>query len=212
MEKLNLKYQNDRKVGICDFIEQIKDSVLKNLSQNREYFSEYIYCKHVMLCNNISGSIEYCANDDGYYFQGAISFSKNKDFGVGGISVNDFVKELLEIANEDFFEEEYNYYNHPVYGRIIENHEALDHYYKNGVFLAYYDKECNINAFDKRFYVTSLEVSIFLDKNKILHKELFYKPLHDELMAVAWHPSRYLDWCIDFEELRDLKERWGEED
>ena len=29
-------------------------------------------------------------------------------------------------------------------------------------------------------------------------------------MVIAWHPSRYLDWCIDVEELRDLKERWGE--
>ena len=32
-------------------------------------------------------------------------------------------------------------------------------------------------------------------------------------MPIAWHPSRYLDWCIDFEELKFLEEEvFGEED
>ena len=51
------------------------------------------------------------------------------------------------------------------------------------------------------------------DLMKAIHKRKFYKDLHDELMVVAWRPTRYLDWCIDFEELKFLKEEvWGDED
>ena len=59
----------------------------------------------------------------------------------------------------------------------------------------------------------SIVVQIRIDKYKLEHKEKFYKDLYDDLMAVTWHPSRYLDWCIDFEELKFLEEEvFGEED
>ena len=31
-------------------------------------------------------------------------------------------------------------------------------------------------------------------------------------MAKTWHPDRYLDWCIDIEGIKLLKELWGESD
>ena len=31
----------------------------------------------------------------------------------------------------------------------------------------------------------------------------------EELMPIAWHPTRILEWCLDVEELEYLKERWG---
>ena len=31
-----------------------------------------------------------------------------------------------------------------------------------------------------------------------------------ELAPIAWHPDRYIDWCVDEEEKKDLKQLWGE--
>ena len=28
-------------------------------------------------------------------------------------------------------------------------------------------------------------------------------------MAVAWHPTRFVYWCLDLEDFQELKERWG---
>ena len=200
---IEFKYFNLEKLSICDFIEEIKEDLLKNLSKNREYFSDviYFYKSGIVLENNISVNVEYYAKDDNYYFEGVMSLYKNKDFAVDGISVNEFVKELLENANEYYFKEEYNYYYNSLFGCwVLENHEALDHFYKNGVYLAYYDKKCNIDAFDKKFFIKKLRVSVFLNEYKIAHKEAFYKNLHNDLIKAAWRPKRVVDWCYDIEE------------
>ena len=34
--------------------------------------------------------------------------------------------------------------------------------------------------------------------------------IKDELMPIAWYPSRAVDWCFDEEEKKDLKRLWGE--
>ena len=46
--------------------------------------------------------------------------------------------------------------------------------------------------------------------NRII-KINFFTRLQEELTNEAWSPDRtnYLDWCLDFEELRDLKQRWS---
>ena len=28
--------------------------------------------------------------------------------------------------------------------------------------------------------------------------------MHRDLIPIAWHPDRYLDWCIDEDEKRDF--------
>ena len=48
-----------------------------------------------------------------------------------------------------------------------------------------------------------------LNAYKHYHKSDFYRGLRDELMAIAWHPDRVLDWCVDHEEREEMKERWG---
>ena len=45
--------------------------------------------------------------------------------------------------------------------------------------------------------------------HKRIHKRIFQDEIQYELKAVAWYPDRVLDWCLDFEESKDLKERWG---
>lgn len=31
----------------------------------------------------------------------------------------------------------------------------------------------------------------------------------EHLIASAWHPQRFMEWCVDFEEKRDMEERWA---
>ena len=42
------------------------------------------------------------------------------------------------------------------------------------------------------------------DMNLSFHKARYYKSLYAELLPIAWHPDRYLDWCIDEDEKRDF--------
>ena len=42
------------------------------------------------------------------------------------------------------------------------------------------------------------------DMNLSFHKARYYKSLYAELLPIAWHPDRYLDWCIDEYEKRDF--------
>jgi hypothetical protein len=34
-------------------------------------------------------------------------------------------------------------------------------------------------------------------------------PIKEEMMMVCWAPPRFLEWCLDIEELNDLKGNWG---
>ena len=42
------------------------------------------------------------------------------------------------------------------------------------------------------------------DINLSFHKARYYKSLYAELLPIAWHPDRYLDWCLDEDEKRDF--------
>ena len=106
-----------------------------------------------------------------------------------GIYTDKFVGELLDIVNDRHNEWLKDYY----------------FYYGDGEYDDDYQTKYNIN----NFIIYSFEVIIPLDVFKKLHKQKFYKDLYDELMEVAWDPDRFMDWCLDFEESRNLKERWG---
>ena len=40
------------------------------------------------------------------------------------------------------------------------------------------------------------------------HKRRFAQRIHEELLPIAWHPDRFLDWCLDEEEKGFLKGVW----
>ena len=42
------------------------------------------------------------------------------------------------------------------------------------------------------------------DMNLSFHKARYYKSLYAELLPIAWHPDRVIDWCIDEDEKRDF--------
>jgi hypothetical protein len=40
-------------------------------------------------------------------------------------------------------------------------------------------------------------------------KQARLEPIKEELIASAWYPDRMMDWCVDWEELRDMCARWA---
>ena len=78
----------------------------------------------------------------------------------------------------------------------------------------YFDYEHEANL--KRLLSLSLSLSLSLlyrselhgmwesDMNLSFHKARYYKSIHRDLIPIAWHPDRYLDWCIDEDEKRDF--------
>ena len=36
-----------------------------------------------------------------------------------------------------------------------------------------------------------------------------YNAIHEEVLPIAWHPNRVIDWCFDEEEKKSLVEMWG---
>ena len=58
----------------------------------------------------------------------------------------------------------------------------------------------------KEIYFKSLSSELY----KGVHKHRYFKSIHRDLIPIAWHPDRYLDWCLDEEEKKDLKQLWGE--
>ena len=50
--------------------------------------------------------------------------------------------------------------------------------------------------------------SIYHDLLRHHHKRKFSRRIHDELLAIAWHPDRVFNWCFDEGEKRFLGEMW----
>ena len=68
------------------------------------------------------------------------------------------------------------------------------------------DKEFHRLEFKRVFDKLIPAATLSFDKQ---YHKVEFKSVLDELVAVAWHPDRMLDWCLDHEELRDMKERWN---
>ena len=41
------------------------------------------------------------------------------------------------------------------------------------------------------------------------HYNKFYRKIAKELLPIAWHPDRAVDWCFDEDEKKDLHILWG---
>ena len=179
MEDIDINYLNEKELSFCDFIEEIKEDLLKKISKNRCFIDEknsHIYFEIIYYDDN--------DDDDG------ISYYADINFGVNGICTDKFVKDLLNCANEDYNEwlKEYVEENFGgIYHYVNEDYVRLggydDYYGRDGIYKGYYDKECNIDKFDNNFIVDVLLVNIYVNADKLSHKKKFYKKLYDELMA-----------------------------
>ena len=105
---------------------------------------------------------------------------------------------LMDMDNDEIFIDEFT--RNLLYKAYEFDDYGLIYYNENG------DLDCDNDLDIKDFFIFSIKVKLYTDEYKILHKKKFYKDLYDDLMVATWHPSRYLDWCIDFEELKFLEE------
>ena len=71
-----------------------------------------------------------------------------------------------------------------------------------------YDRIFDCLVSHQKVFHESIEEELLYESNKRIHKRTFYRDLYDDLMPVAWHPDRFLDWCVDIEELKVLEELW----
>ena len=52
---------------------------------------------------------------------------------------------------------------------------------------------------------------VVYEANKRIHKRIFLNEIKEELIPVTWHPDRYLDWCVDTDELKFLEQLWADD-
>ena len=176
-------YYNEKRLNFCIFFNLIKDDLLENISKNRVIINKEIKKPISFYFNYYRKNEEYDEDNNDC----CCGHSTDINFGINGISVDYFVKDILNNCN-----------------KII--------YYTIYVLRKFF-----INRVDKKFIIYSFEVSIMKNQHMELHKEKFCKSLHDELikevhkrkfhkdlhnelMLVAWHPKRVVDWCYDIEE------------
>ena len=126
MEKreINFKYINEKRLGFCDFIELIREDLLKNISKNRGFI-------HPNRNPNVYFFIEYGDNKHIIYYA-------DEKFGLGGICVDNFCKELLKEANVMY------------YGNICEYAHDRDFIYYD--YVPDYDVFCNRHDYDDEIY------------------------------------------------------------
>ena len=55
----------------------------------------------------------------------------------------------------------------------------------------------------------SFKEELLYEAWKGIHRRIFRNDIWEDLMSAAWHPSRFVCWCLDVGEFQDLKERWG---
>ena len=181
---LRFKYFNEKELEIGDFIDSMNKDLLKVISKNYGFLDKD---------SPADIKITYFGKNDGemfiYYWE-----DDEIDFDKGLILFDEISELLIDNANDSYERRQKQKYFMNIYN---DEDDDDDDYYANSM---------------NDFIIDSIKITLCKDAHKVLHKKKFYNDLHNDLMAVAWHPSRYLDWCIDFEELRDLKERWGEED
>ena len=226
-EHFYLNFENKNGLGFCAFIEEIKKDLLKIIAKNRSFIGEN---------RDIHFGVIYNDREDKKCF---IDYDTKEKFCINGISTEKFVKDLLNSANEYFkkivdkhewgkFTLNYKNDDDVVYEEYLRQID-YDRVRVPG-FYGYYDKECDINKFDNNFTIEIIDTIIPVNPKKVehkdkfyndlyddlmraIHKRKFYKDLRDELIPITWHPSRYLDWCVEFNELKFLEEEvWGNED
>ena len=91
---------------------------------------------------------------------------------------------------------------------------GLSYYKREGAIIREYCYECSTSDCEKcceqeDYNKICSSCNDLMDEceSQVVHKNLHYAALRDELMPVAWHPDRYWDWCVPEDEKREL-EAW----
>ena len=196
--EFELEYFNKKRLCLNDFLNEMNKEFLSFVSKNRGFIDEDEN-EGTPLSGNYITPIDFIINyytikddDEIHYFHDDCLINLDK-----GILLN--YGEII---------------NYPDFNDIWEvviwwTNIQYDENYEFGVY--HPRDELKINNINE-IIIVSLKIKLHKNIFKLNHKKKFYKSLYDDLMKVAWHPSRYLDWCIDVEELKFLEELWGDED
>ena len=193
---ITIVYSNEKKLEIGDFIDSMNKDLLKVISKNYGFLDKDSWPVIEII---------YSGKNDGEIFEYYCGEDDEMDFDEGFILPVDVISEILmENANEIYYD---NYQKQKYLMRVyhLENGYEEDEYVES-------DEEDEDEYYSNNtndFIINSIKITLYKDSQKVLHKKKFYNDLHNDLVAAAWHPSRVLDWCIDFQELRYLKKRWG---
>ena len=76
------------------------------------------------------------------------------------------------------------------------------YYYREELY-EMYQRDYDLSMHKGR-YNSKLSEELF----QFYHKRKFFKRLCDELLATAWHPDRWWDWCLDNDEKQEIEKLW----
>ena len=77
--------------------------------------------------------------------------------------------------------------------------------FENRVIIIIDPEDGCYKSLHKTKYGKALETELF----RWHHKKKYQKDIKEELMPVAWHPSRYWDWCMADEEKKTAEQLWN---
>ena len=185
---IELFYKNTKNLRVYDFIKSIKKDLLYNLSKNCAFIYEI--------------SLEYKIKGFSY----ANGFYYNNEFGIDGVSVDDYIAvEVVDYANDQHNLDLQLIYDDDDYPYELE-------YFVNDVDIDYFEFTIHTHKYKilhKEKFDEEIQEELLYESNRRIHKRNFYNDLWEDLLPIAWDPTRILNWCIDVEELEELKERWG---
>ena len=195
---ISLRYVNTEGLGFRDFICSVEDKILRVLSKNRA-FVKRVHLRFVL---------------DGRFDES--HFDGDNKFAVNGLPINDIVGHAVKRENDShnfFLRFECNCHPHPCYMRWGRHDYPYETKYTiDDIGVRRLHVEIYIDKFrllHKR--KSCIDSDVVYEANRRAHKRIFKDEIQDELMIVTWHPDRFLDWCVDIEELKFLKELWGVE-
>ena len=198
---MRLRYVNSEGLGFCDFMCSVEDKILRDFSRNRA-FAKYFRATFFLLDRKFG---DFCL----------VLHGDNK-FAVNGLPINDIVRHVLKRANDNYHF--WSWIRRDRSKHVCPYQRDYPHETKytidniDGIGVNRLDVEIYIDKFrllHKR--KSCIDSDLVVEVNRRAHKRIFNDEIREELMIVTWHPDRFLDWCVDIEELKFLEELWGVE-
>ena len=88
----------------------------------------------------------------------------------------------------------------------FENHVDIDAYirtFKRSCVMNLETEESNVFHDEVKLIMTNEAIE---DRNR--YETMISKNFHEELLPLAWHPSRHQEWCLASDEIESLSSQW----
>lgn len=148
-----------------------------NFTNNDEYFSTI----------DLNTSNIYSTSDSrSYFFMHIILHSNGSDITICTINQNDVKKVILGSETRYFRSIEPTFLIQSINAKIKETNSFWKRKHIEEIV------KPTLNMLNRRY------------QEKIMKSKVSKYSLHEECIARAWHPRRFMDWCLDEDEKRDL--------